>query len=305
MTKLPEAAPGRHASRRPGVAYCGPSPGRQSAVGPAVSRVTVPPGRHWREMDPDAKLQWSSHVLPFNHRNRIIQPAVRRLMGQFFRGRGGDDGARLEKELDVLEEQVRTATPGYETQFLNRAGNLCVDAGQPSRALHYYGRAIDAYLESGRFSAAEVLCRKVQQIAPKAVRVRCTIAWLALGKGANDNTREEISGYVEAALASSQEALASKQLVMMAQATNELGLREEIARHLLELGATEEADHVFGLIFQERNGLRPPAEADQGKLWAKLLRAALMGPKELEERSWTKLEEENDALPSLPQKGLP
>jgi tetratricopeptide (TPR) repeat protein len=226
-------------------------------------------------------------------------------MGQFFRGRGSDDGNRLEKELEVLEEQVRTATPGYETQFLNRAGNLCVDAGQPSRALRYYGRAIDAYLESGRFSAAEVLCRKVQQIAPQAVRVRCTLAWLALGKGANDNTRDEVRGYVEAALESGQEGLASKQLLMMAQATTELDLREEIARHLLELGATAEADHVFGLIFQERNGIRPPAVADQGKLWAKLLRAALMGPKELEERSWTKLEEENDALPSLPQKNLP
>lgn len=223
-------------------------------------------------------------------------------MPQLFRSRGGDDGDRLEKELASLEEQVRTATPGYETQFLNRAGNLCVDAGQSARALQYYGRAIDAYLESGRFSAAEVLCRKVHQIAPKAVRVRCTLAWLALGKGVYENTRVEIDGYVAAAQASGQEQLATKQLLMMAEAASDLRLRDAIAQHLLEFGATDEADHVFGLVFEERNTSRPPAAPDQGKLWAKLLRAALMGPKELKERAWTKLDEETDALPSLRQK---
>ena len=89
-------------------------------------------------------------------------------MTSLFRGRGGDGPRRLHRELAALEEQARTASPGYETQFLNRAGNLCVESGQPERALAYYGRAIDAYLESGRFSAAEVLCRKVLQIAPNA-----------------------------------------------------------------------------------------------------------------------------------------
>ena len=88
------------------------------------------------------------------------------MMSGFFRGRSGDKGARLEKELAALEKQIGGASPGYETQFLNRAGNLCVEAGQPARALTYFGRAIDAYLESGRFGAADVLCRKLLQIAP-------------------------------------------------------------------------------------------------------------------------------------------
>lgn len=223
-------------------------------------------------------------------------------MSQLFRGRGEDAGDRLEKELALLEEQISAATPGYETQFLNKAGNLCVDAGQPSRALRYYGRAIDAYLESGRFGAAEVLCRKVLQIAPQVVRVRCTLAWLALGRGGLENSRSAIDDYVRSAETAGQEAFAVKQLLIMAEATSDVELREAVAQHLLHLGATEEADHVFGLVFEEQNGLRPPSVPDQGKLWAKLLRAALMGPKELQERSWTQLEEENEALPSLTQK---
>ncbi len=220
-------------------------------------------------------------------------------MTSLFRGRGGDGPRRLHRELAALEEQARTASPGYETQFLNRAGNLCVESGQPERALAYYGRAIDAYLESGRFSAAEVLCRKVLQIAPNAVRARCTLAWLALGKGFAENTRAEIAAYAEAAEREGQQALASKQLMMMAQAATDVGLRRVLAGHLLQLGAEAEADHILGLVFEEENGLRPPTPPDEGKLWARLLRAALMGPQELRRQQWNGPEEESDALPSL------
>lgn len=218
-------------------------------------------------------------------------------MSNLFRGKSSDGGGRLDKELTALEAQAASASPGYETQFLNRAGNLCVEAGQAARALGYYGRAIDAYLESGRFSAAEVLCRKVLQIAPQAVRARCTLAWLALGKGFKDNTRAEISQYVDAAEKAGQQRFAAKQLQMMAEAAINVDLRQEIADHLLRLDAAAEADYVFGLVFQEQNGIRT-AVADEGKLWGKLLRAALMGPKELQQARG-ETEEDQDALPSL------
>ncbi len=223
-------------------------------------------------------------------------------MSNLFRGRTIDQGAKLEKELETLELQAANASPGYETQFLNRAGNLCVEAGQAPRALGYYGRAIDAYLESGRFSAAEVLCRKLLQISPRAVRARCTLAWLALGKGFKENTRQEIEQYVEAAERAGQQRFAAKQLLMMAEAAVNVDLRQEIADHLLRLEATAEADRVYGLVFQEHNGLTPDA-ADEGKLWGKLLRAALMGPKELQQTRG-EAEDDQDVLPSLVREDL-
>lgn len=204
--------------------------------------------------------------------------------------------------MQALERQAKTASPGYETQFLNRAGNLCVEAGQPQRALGYFGRAIDAYLESGRFSAAEVLCRKVLRIAPDAVRARCTLAWLAIGKGFRTETEEELAAYVNAAQKARQEPLATKQLGLMADAAPRMELRERIADHLLELGAGEDADRVYGAVFAERNGLRPPSLADEGKLWAKLLRAALMSPQELKDQKVSMVEEGEGSdmyLPSL------
>lgn len=225
-------------------------------------------------------------------------------MSQLFRGRGdAESNQKLERELASLEEQTRTASSGYETQFLNRAGNLCVEAGMPQRALSYFGRAIDAYLESGRFSAAEVLCRKMLRIAPEAVRARCTLAWLAIGKGIRAETEEEISDYVRAAQRAGKEGLAARQLVMMAEAATRVELRERLAEHLLEIGAEADANRVLGVVFAERNGLRAPSPQDEGKLWAKLLRAALMGPQELRDQQTQPMEEAHDSeaayLPSL------
>jgi tetratricopeptide (TPR) repeat protein len=220
-------------------------------------------------------------------------------MAQLFRGRGesGDQGPGLEGELRSLEEQARTASPGYETQFLSRAGNLCAESGQVGRALGYYGRAIDAYLESGRFSAAEVLCTKVLRLSPDAVRARCTLAWLAIGKGYRAGTDREIADYVQAARKAGKEGLAAKQLRMMAEAAFSTELRELLGEHLLDMGEFADSEKVLEAVYQERAGLRRPALEDQGKLWAKLLRAALMGPEELKEHAGA--EEEDDALPSF------
>jgi tetratricopeptide (TPR) repeat protein len=221
-------------------------------------------------------------------------------MSQLFRGRSEADTAqRLERELQSLEQQARTASPGYETQFLNRAGNLCVEAGEPKRALGFYGRAIDAYLESGRFSAAEVVCKKVLEIAPNAVRTRCTLAWLAIGKGYRAGADQDIAEYVNAAKRAGQEALAARQLHMMAEAAVSPELRERLAEHLLDLGEAADADRVFATVYQERNGLRASPITDEGKLWAKLLKAALMGPQELKERRAAEEADGGDDL--LPQ----
>ena len=218
-------------------------------------------------------------------------------MAQLFRGRAdGNPSSQLERDLQALEAQVKRASAGYETQFLNRAGNLCVDAGEPARALGYFGRAIDVYVESGRFSAAEVLCKKVLQIAPDAVRARCTLAWLSIGRSALGVPAQEIADYVRAAKKGGQEGLAVKHLVMMAEAAGSLELRERLAEHLLDLGEEAEADRLFGEVFAERNGLRAGPSADEGKLWSSLLRAALMTPQQLKEQPVRPADEEAEGF---------
>lgn len=181
----------------------------------------------------------------------------------------------LEKRLKSLEKQAEIALPGFDAQFFNRAGDLCVDAAENRRALDYYGQAIDAYLRAGRYNAAGAVCRKLLRISPGAVRTRCTLAWLSIGKGLLGDARREVSEYVRAAVAAGQTDLARKQIRMMADATHNHELRALLADHLRELDAPEDADRIMSERGDEAG------ERDAEALWSQVLRAALMGPEDL------------------------
>jgi hypothetical protein len=187
----------------------------------------------------------------------------------------------LERQLRAIEREAGEAHPGFDAPLFNRGGDLCLEANQRSRAMEYYGRAIDAYLRAGRFDAAGGVCRKLLRISPKAVRSHCTLAWLAIGKGLLGDAPREIAGYVDAARRARQEKLAAKQLRMMSEVAFDPEMRQLLADHLRELGDDGGAQAVVeGLA--DGVGVPPTAE-DREELWAKVLRAALMGPDELKE----------------------
>ena len=187
-----------------------------------------------------------------------------------------EPGKGLEKQLNTLEQQADIALPGFDAQFYNRAGDLCVEAQDRERALAYYGRAIDAYLRAGRYNAAGAVCRKLLRVSPGSVRARATLAWLSIGKGLLSDAQWEVEEYVEAARAAGQLDLARKQLRLMAEATQSVELRALLADHLRKIGDDEGAERVVAMPLEELRG-REEAEA----LWSRVLRAALMGPRDL------------------------
>ena len=182
----------------------------------------------------------------------------------------------LEKRLQSLEQQAEIALPGFDAQFFNRAGDLCVEAGENSRALSYYGRAIDAYLRAGRYNAAGAVCRKLLRISPGSVRARCTLAWLSIGKGLLGDAQREVDEYVEAALAADEADLARKQIRMMAEATYNHDLRVLLADHLHKLDDSATAERIMA------EDVDPDEQSEEAEaLWSRVLRAALMGPDDL------------------------
>lgn len=186
------------------------------------------------------------------------------------------DDPGIEQRLAALEEQAEGALPGFDAQFFNRAGDLCVEAKDRDRALSYYGRAIDAYLRAGRYNASGAVCRKLLRISPGSVRARCTLAWLSIGKGLLSDAQWEVDEYVEAAIDAGQADLARTQIALMAEATHDPELRALLASHLRRLGDPETAESVLDRERPER-GQTEEAEA----LWSRVLRAALMGPEDL------------------------
>lgn len=193
----------------------------------------------------------------------------------------------IERQLKALEMQAEDAVPGFGAQFLNRAGDVCLEARLHRRALSYYGRAIDSYLHAGRYDAAAAVCRKLLRVSPRSVRARCTLAWLAIGKGMLGDAQKEIAEYVDAAERSARQEMAVSQLRMMAEATYHGGLLDVLAEQLDRLGDAVGAQKVRGAAVHLRELPNLHTAADEEALWEKVLSAALKGPRELlEDENW-------------------
>jgi tetratricopeptide (TPR) repeat protein len=187
----------------------------------------------------------------------------------------------IERQLKALETQADEAVPGFGAQFLNRAGDVCLEARLHRRALSYYGRAIDSYLQAGRYDAAAAVCRKLLRVSPHSVRARCTLAWLAIGKGMLGDAQKEIGDYVAGAERAARQEMAVSQLRMMSEATYHGGLLDVIAEQLERLGDALGADKVRGAALHLRELPNLHTAADEEALWEKVLNAALKGPREL------------------------
>ena len=75
--------------------------------------------------------------------------------------------------------------------------------------MEYYGRAVDAYLNAERWESAAAMCRKILRSQPTSVRARCTLSWLAIGKGFVADAQTQIMDYAEAAYLFGRESLAA------------------------------------------------------------------------------------------------
>ena len=186
----------------------------------------------------------------------------------------------LESELTALESKAETVSmPGADAPFYNAAGDLCAGVEDEVRAMEYYGRAVDAYLNAERWESAAAMCRKILRSQPTSVRARCTLSWLAIGKGFVADAQTQVMDYAEAAYIFGRETLAASQLRRMGEVAIAPPLRVTLAEQLLTLGAERAADQLFGAIYREQNfGRRVSGEVN----WSHIRTAALLGPKDLD-----------------------
>jgi hypothetical protein len=119
----------------------------------------------------------------------------------------------------------------------------------------------------------------VLRLSPDAVRPRCTLAWLAIGKGMATDAQTQIREYVASAQRAHKEPLAIAQLKRMGKTAPNPEVRQIVAEQLLALGADHAADHLFGLAYRDQNAA--PASDESTALWANVRKAAMLGPAEL------------------------
>ncbi|MGD2044756.1 MAG: hypothetical protein PVJ80_08775 [Gemmatimonadota bacterium] len=125
--------------------------------------------------------------------------------------------ARLTQRLEKLEAEAQNAAPGYVGTSYNRAGDVALRSGDRERAVSFYGRAIDAFLEDGQREAARGVANKIIRVRPSAVRTLCTLTWLDLASKHSATALLHLRDYVRAARDVDESALAAKQIYEMAK----------------------------------------------------------------------------------------
>ncbi|HEY8509239.1 MAG TPA: hypothetical protein VIL32_12820 [Steroidobacteraceae bacterium] len=170
----------------------------------------------------------------------------------------------LNAMLRSMEARAKSAEyPDQKARILNLAGDLCFDAGERERALHYYGRAIDLHISHDQFSAAVAICQKIVRLTPEVVRARCTLAWMAIARGLIQEAQTRIAEYKQAAEQKGQTRMARAHLLMMAEVIENRDLLLTIAEALIELGDAENADRVYGAAFGCTFEHRMPGDAEE------------------------------------------
>ena len=123
----------------------------------------------------------------------------------------------MDERLLALEKESQRARPGYRGTALNKAGDLALKGDLKPRAIAYYGRAIDAFLEDGQREAARGVANKIIRVHPKAVRTLCTLTWLDLAARHTATAMLHLRDYVVAAQEIGESELAGQQIYKMAR----------------------------------------------------------------------------------------
>jgi len=182
------------------------------------------------------------------------------------KARGG-----LTQRLERLEQEAQNAAPGYVGTSYNRAGDLALKEGDADRAMAFYGRAIDAFLEDEQPEAARGVANKIIRLRPRAVRTLCTLMWLDLAAKHTATALLHLRDYVESAKNAKQNSLAASQLFDMARIVPDREVLGAIADALDGLDYSDKAAQVREW---ESAGGAPTAVPDADELAGLCMRAA-------------------------------
>jgi hypothetical protein len=152
----------------------------------------------------------------------------------------------LADRLKKLEKEAEDAEAGYKGTLLNKAGDFALRDGDAARALAYYGRAIDAFLEDEQREAARGVANKLIRVHPEAVRTLCTLLWLDLGAHHMATALIHLRDYIEAVMRGEMQDLAGDQLYEMARISPQVEFLEEVADGLDALDRADQAREVRG-----------------------------------------------------------
>lgn len=177
-----------------------------------------------------------------------------------------------ERDLEDLAAQAEKAPASARWAMFNRLGDAYLKAGDRSRALRYFGRAIDCLLQDDQPEPARAVARKIVRLHPEAVRTLCTLVWIDLASFRIPSAVSTLREYAGAAKAGGQTNLACGQILEMARFVSDRRFLEEAHAALETLGCSTDADQAREWVDAEGS---PDALSDSKEIYAVCLKAAI------------------------------
>lgn len=150
----------------------------------------------------------------------------------------------IDAELTRLEQEAKSARPGYVGTVFNKAGDLALKARHGERAVSYYGRAIDAFLEDRQRELARGVANKIIRVRPSAIRTLCTLTWLDLAARHQAMALMHLRDYAKAANEGGVGTRAATQVYGMARISADSEFVEAAADTLDMFGFPKRAHEV-------------------------------------------------------------
>ena len=164
----------------------------------------------------------------------------------FGSGKSSEGSGDIESQLRRMEEEAENAVAGYVGTAYNKAGDFALREGKQDRALGYYGRAIDAFLQDAQREAARGVANKIIRVRPSALRTLCTLTWLDLAAQHGATALLHLRDYVTAAKDANQSVRAATQIYAMAKVAQESEFINAAADGLDSLNFSKRAKEVRG-----------------------------------------------------------
>lgn len=186
---------------------------------------------------------------------------------------GTDPATATRNEYQQLLVQARKATlPMDRARLLNLAGDLALSLGDEKGALTTMSEALDVYLRDRDYHSARAIARKLLRFRSSTVRVRSTLAWLAIAQDLPHDALVALDLYVNALRMPMERDFAVKHLSAMSKATRDVDLRVAIAHYLDGLDAQQAAQDVRTRLDAEADGtLEPPNDQAVRARWEEAL----------------------------------
>jgi hypothetical protein len=154
---------------------------------------------------------------------------------------------KLEAILTNVDRRAAAATsPSAKARMYNLAGDLCIDANQPERAMSYFEQAVHIHLAADQYDNAIVICKKLVDLTPQTVRAHYMPTWLTTTRGLIHEAHNRVQAYVDAAEDAGLSKLARRHLMGLTEISNAGGVLDAIAENLDRVGHDVSADWVVG-----------------------------------------------------------